>query len=119
MFIIVTSDETWLYYYDVSPKSKSRSIIKTIILETQLTVTSNWYIEHCLLPFVATLKHLHPKSQLCTWFLRHNNAPAQRAQATTDFIKSLGITLLEHPAYSPYLTPWDFELFPYVKNQLH
>ena len=36
-----------------------RSIIKTIILETQCTVTANWYIDHFLL--LCT-----PKSQLRT-----------------------------------------------------
>ena len=56
----------------------------------QRTVTANWYIEHCLLPLFAMLKDLRPKSQLCTY--GSFTAPAHRAQATTDFIKSSGIT---------------------------
>ena len=68
-----------------------RGVMKTIIFETQLTVTANWYIEVHLFPLFSTLKDVRPKSQLRTWFLHHDIAPAYRAQATTLIISSLQV----------------------------
>ena len=95
-----------------------RGIITRLPLNTQRTVTANWYIESCLLLLFNKLQELGPKCQLRTWLLRHDNAPVHRAQQTIDFLKSSSITLLNHPPYSSDLAPCDFALFPYVTNQL-
>ena len=40
-----------------------------------------------------------------SWILHHDNAPAQTALSVREFLATKEITLLEHPAYSPYLAP--------------
>ena len=47
----------------------------------------------------------------------HDNAPAQRALATQKKLAYLGFECLDHPPYSPDLTPSDYHLFPVVKKQ--
>lgn len=146
---IVTGDETWLYYFDLPTKSKSklwvfedestptmvkqqrsvkkrmivvffgkRGIIKRVVLDSQKTVTAAWYAGICLPQVINALKELRPKSRLSTWHFHHDNASAHRASVTQDFLTQSGLTLLDHPPYSPDLAPCDFGLFPLVKSQL-
>lgn len=56
---------------------------------------------------------LRPRSRFNTWRLHHDNAPAHRAQVTTDFLKDLQLQIVKHPT-----SPFDFGLFPYIKKQL-
>jgi len=46
----------------------------------------------------------------------HNNAPVHRAFATHNKLGYLGFQCLDHPPYSPDLTPSDYHLFPGLKE---
>ena len=48
----------------------------------------------------------------------HDNAPSHRALATQKKLAHLGFQCLDHPPYSPELTPPDYQLFPGLKKQL-
>jgi len=48
----------------------------------------------------------------------HDNAPAHQALATQKKLAYLGFQCLDHPPYSPDLTPSDYHLFPRLKKQL-
>jgi len=48
----------------------------------------------------------------------HDNAPAHRALATQKKLAYLGFQCLDHPPYSPDLTPSHYHLFPGLKKQL-
>jgi len=48
----------------------------------------------------------------------HDNAPAHRALATQKKLAYLGFKCLDHPPYSPYLAPSDYDVFPGLKKQL-
>jgi histone-lysine N-methyltransferase SETMAR len=48
----------------------------------------------------------------------HDNAPVHRALATQKKLAYLGFQCLDHPPYSPDLTPSDYHLFPGLKKQL-
>ena len=48
----------------------------------------------------------------------HDNAPAHRALATQKKLAYLGFQYLDHPPYSPDLSPSDYHLFPGLKKQL-
>ncbi|GFS14439.1 transposase [Elysia marginata] len=52
-----------------------------------------------------------------TLFL-HDNAGPHKARATTQSLRELEIQVLPHPAYSPDLAPFDFWLFPILKDRL-
>ena len=43
-----------------------------------------------------------------SWFLLHDNAPAHRSVLVNCFLAENNVTTLEHPSYSPHLTPADF-----------
>ena len=47
----------------------------------------------------------------------HNNAPAHLALATQKKLTYLGFRFLDHPPYSPDLTPSDYHLFTGLKKQ--
>ena len=67
---------------------------------------------------METLSNLRPKSRMDSGILHHENAPAHKARATTDYLKKLGIKVLSHPPYSPDLALCHFELFPFIKMKL-
>jgi len=46
----------------------------------------------------------------------HDNAPAHRGLATQKKLAYLGFQCLDHPPYSPDLTPLDYHLFPGLKK---
>ena len=50
--------------------------------------------------------------------LHQDNALAHNAQSVKTFLTKHKITVLEHPPYSPDLTPRDFFLFPKIKSAL-
>ena len=47
-----------------------------------------------------------------------DNAPSHRAATTQTAINQLGFEILDHPPYSPDLSPCDFFLFPVMKSFL-
>jgi hypothetical protein len=50
------------------------------------------------------------------WFL-HDKDPANRALATQQILAYLGFQCLDYPSYFPDLAPWDYRLFPGLKQQ--
>jgi len=87
-------------------------------LEKGKTIDHRYYIDKCLSPMVARLKEQRPKSGTRGIKLLHDNARPHVASATREFIRSSGIELLGHPAYSPDLAPCDYYLFDFIKQRL-
>ena len=52
------------------------------------------------------------------FILHQDNAVGNRAESTQLEISFLGFDILEHPPYSPDLTPMDFWVFPELKASL-
>lgn len=50
--------------------------------------------------------------------LLHDNAPPHRARSTAQRADELGFDVLEHPPYSPDLSPTDYHLFRSLSNYL-
>lgn len=79
-------------------------------------------VNECLSKVFQKLQKIHPFK--CHEHLAfssslgiHDNTPACRARDTVEFFNSSGVKVLEHPAYSSGLAPYDFDLFPIVKDQ--
>jgi len=145
---IITCDETWVFTYDPetkwqsmqwkstsSPRPKnarmSCSKFKTTLIvfcDIQSIVMAEWvpssqtvnqqnYIE------VLTKLHEHvrrkwPELWRNGWILHQDNAPAHNALSVKQLLANKNITVLEHPPYSPDLTPCDFCLFLRIKSVL-
>lgn len=54
----------------------------------------------------------------CLWILHQDNARLHTAEYTKTWLASKGISLMDHPPYSPDLAPCDFWLFPHLKRDL-
>jgi histone-lysine N-methyltransferase SETMAR len=52
------------------------------------------------------------------WFLMHDNAPSYNATTVKQFLAQWKVTVIDHPPYSPDLTPADYILFRKVKSHL-
>jgi transposase len=50
-----------------------------------------------------------------SWSSLHDNAPPHKSKIVRDFLARKGITVLDHPPYSPDLAPADFWSFQKVK----
>ena len=48
----------------------------------------------------------------------HDNASSQKCEVVKSFLASEKVTVLNHPPYSPDLSPCDFFLFPRLKKML-
>ena len=53
-----------------------------------------------------------------SWFLLHDNAPVHLAVAVQEFLARKQVCVLNHPPYSPDLSPCDYFLFPKLKLPL-
>ena len=53
-----------------------------------------------------------------SWSLLHNNAPVHRAVAVQEILALKQVFVLNHPPYSPDLSPCDYFLFPKLKLPL-
>ena len=50
--------------------------------------------------------------------LLHDNASSHKCEVVKSFLGSEKVKVLNHPPYSPDLSPWDFFLFPRLKKML-
>ena len=143
---IVSGDESWIYSYEPESKRqssvwvfqselkptkvvRSRSVSKkmvasfvaksghvaTIALENQRTVNAQWYTTICLPEVIAELRKDNPNRRIT---LHHDNASSHTARVTKSFLEQQNVEVLDHPPYSPDLSPNDFFTFPRIKNML-
>ncbi|CAH1955325.1 unnamed protein product [Acanthoscelides obtectus] len=129
-------DESWIYCYE--PENKRQSAvcvfqgeekptkmvatfvskaghIATIPLNEQRTVTANWYTTICLSKVITELRKINPGRRI---ILHQDNASSHTAQKTRQYLTEENVELLDHPPYSPDLSPNDFFTFSKIKNSL-
>lgn len=51
-------------------------------------------------------------------FLLHDNAPPHKTKKVNEFLMKKRISLINHPPYSPDLSPCDYFLFPKLKTKM-
>jgi len=81
------------------------------------TVNQQYYIE-VLMKLCERMRRKRPELCRNGCILHQDNAPAHNALSVKQFLANKNITVLEHPPYSPDLTPCDFYLFPKIKSVL-
>ncbi|CAH1996707.1 unnamed protein product [Acanthoscelides obtectus] len=129
-------DESWIYCYE--PENKRQSAvwvfqgeekptkmvatfvskaghIATIPLNEQRTITVDWYTTICLPKVITELRKINPERRI---ILHQDNASSHTAQKTRQYLMEENVELLDHPPYSPDLSPNDFFTFQKIKNKL-
>lgn len=146
VFNVVSGDETWIYAYEPETKNQSRvwvfedelkptkvvrsrstakkmvatfisksGHVATIALEDRRTVNADWYTTVCLPNVFAELRKTNPRRRI---ILHHDNASPHTARTTTEYLDGENVEILDHPPYSPDLSPNDFFTFPRIKDKL-
>jgi len=92
-------------------------IHKEFVLPGQ-TVNKEYYLE-VLKRLVARIHRIRPQfRETGSWMLLHDNARPHTAVIIKQFLAKSGIVALNHPSYSPDLSPADYFLFPKIKTAL-
>ncbi|CAH1969153.1 unnamed protein product [Acanthoscelides obtectus] len=117
VFSIVSGDESWIYCEEKPTKVVATSVSKAghiaiIPLNEQITVTVTTI---CLPKVITELRTINPERRIT---LHQDNASSHRAQKTRQYLTEENVELLDHPPYSPGLSPNDFFTFPKIKNRL-
>jgi histone-lysine N-methyltransferase SETMAR len=76
------------------------------------------YIVEALGKFLKVFKQKRPEMAARNWWFYWDNAPVHTAAMVMDWMAARQFKVIEHPPYSPDLTPADFFLFPKVKREL-
>lgn len=97
---------------------RSTGIVKVIKLGKGERITKEWYTNICLPRVFAAISESRPKCGVKGIILHHDNARPHKASLTTEYLNSMGVELLQHPPYSPDLSPCDFWLFKNLKKHL-
>ncbi len=96
----------------------SEGIILCDFLGRRETITSERYCQT-----LSNLKECIRKKRPHLWegrsfLIHHDNASPHTSDFTMKKIQKWGLTILDHPPYSPDLAPCDFALFPKLKSHL-
>ncbi|GFS23178.1 transposase [Elysia marginata] len=81
-------------------------------------MTTTYYVQDVLSQVKLAINEQRSKVSTSRTLLLNDNAGPNKARATTQSLRELGIQVLPHPAYSPDLTPCKFCLFPILKDRL-
>ena len=141
---LLTVDETWVYYQsketlrtagrwqkpgERQPEvgrigQTSKKVMATVfwncrgIVHVDYLATGKSINQHYYNDLLKTVYENLPKSRRRKVIFLQDNAPPHKAKKNIELIASFGWTLLDHPAYSPDLSPSDFYLFKLMKTEL-
>ena len=82
------------------------------------SVTGKFYRESVLTQFTDFYQKRRPRTGVRGIKLLHDNAPAHKSATVQEYLKESVLDVLDHPRYSPDLSPCDFWLFPRLKEML-
>lgn len=96
----------------------SKGIIHKEFVPPGQTVTGSFYLG-VMQRLVSRIRRVRPEyKHQGSWTLLHDNAPAHNATIVREYLASRGVVVLNHPPYSPDLSPCDYDLFPKLKLHL-
>ena len=82
------------------------------------SVTLKFYRESVLTQLVDFYQKCRPRTGVRGIKLLHDNTPAYKSATVQEYLKESGLDVLDHPPYSPNLSPCDFWLFPRLTEVL-
>ena len=145
---IATGDETWIYHFQPDSKTKNKVWVSSegdrpviarccktyrmlyaiffdlkgpvlhIPVPKGSSVTGKIYRESVLTQLVDFYQKRRLRTSVRGIKLLHDNAPAHKSATVQEYLKESGLDVLNHPPYSPDLSPCDFWLFPRLKEML-
>ena len=96
----------------------STDIIYMHWVPTGQTVNKKYYVE-VLREFRMRFRQKRPAIlKSGQWLFHQDNAPVHKSILVTDYLSKMDIKTVPQPPYSPDLAPWDFFLFPKLKEKL-
>ena len=81
-------------------------------------VIGTFYHDFVLSAVVNHYRAKHSRARIRGIKLLHDNTPAHHSAVVKSYLEEFHIQVLPHPPYSPYLSPCDFWLNPYIKSCL-
>ena len=96
----------------------SKGPVLQILVPKGSSVTGKFYRESVLTHLVDFYQKRRPHTRVHSIKLLHDNAPAHKSATVHEYLKESGLDVLDHPPYSPDLSPCDFCLFPRLKEML-
>ena len=82
------------------------------------TVNAEYYACIIQVNLIKAIRKKQPDLLKRGIILYQDNAPAHKAKLLQEILQNLNIETLAHPPYSPDLAPYDFCLFPVLKDSL-
>ncbi|CAH2012987.1 unnamed protein product [Acanthoscelides obtectus] len=98
-----------------APKTAVTQENMVVTFVSKAAVTADWYTTICLPKVITELRKIKPERRI---ILHQDNASSHTAQKTRQYLTEENVELLDHPPYSPDLSPNDFFTFPKIKNRL-
>ena len=77
---------------------------------------TKFYRESVLTQLVDFYQKRRPRTGVRGIKLLHDKAPAHKSATVQEYLKESGLGVLDHPQYSPDLSPCDLLLFPRLKE---
>ena len=96
----------------------SKGPVLKIPVPKDSSVTGKFYRESVLTQLVDFYQKCRPRTGVRDIKLLHDNAPAHKSAMIQEYLKESWLDVLDHPPYSPDLSPCDFWLFPRLKEML-
>ena len=96
----------------------SKGLVLQIPVPKGSSVTGKFYRESGLTQLVDFYQKRRPCSGVCGIKLLHDNPPAHKSTTVQEYLKESWLNVLDHPPYSPDLSPCNFWLFPRLKEML-
>ncbi|GFW73979.1 putative DD34D transposase [Trichonephila clavipes] len=96
----------------------ARGIIHKEFVLTGQAITGQYYLA-VLKRLMARILRTRPEYWIeNSWCLVHENAPSHTSLVARRFLAQNNVCVLNHPPYSPNLTPGDYSLFSKLKMKL-
>ena len=125
---LVTCDESWIYCYDPETKRQSSQWKHASSPWPKNARQSKSTHKLLMIPFyyVEVLREFRKRFRWKRpalfksgqWHFHQDNAPVQNSILVSDYLTKMGIKTVAHPPYSPDFAPYDFWLFPKLKEKL-